>query len=102
MIGQKFRRTVFHADFICVLNAAPAGRIKACADFHAFGRIDRHQAHGEVAIELAVNGRAPASRDACGFDMDDGADGVAVFAHSVEKGFPVYGGFGIWAPKGIF
>src|SRR3546814_19562805 len=49
-----------------ILLAAQAGGGETVADLHALDRVDAHHRGGEFAVELGIEGRAPAGRNAAG------------------------------------
>ena len=62
------------------------------ADLDALDGVDRHHGAGEILIELGVERRSPAGRDAFGNDLDHGADRRPGLTHLVEVTGPEFGG----------
>ena len=77
---EKRGAVVAHEDLVGVLRAGQRRRSEAGADLDALDRVDRHHQPGEVAVELGVDRRAEAGRDAVGDELDHGADRVAGLA----------------------
>ena len=85
MVGKEPRPPVSAgAHFVGVLFARKLRRGEAVADLHALDRVDAHQRARQLAVELAVDRRAPAGRNALGDDLDHRADRGAGFSHLVE------------------
>src|SRR5258707_1897290 len=92
MVGEKpWLAVIAHAHLVGVLLAGERGRAHARADLDALDRIDAHDGSGEIAVELAVDRRAEAGRHAFRHHLDDGADGRAALADTVEKGLEEFG-----------
>ena len=85
MVGQEDRLAVIaHAHLVGILFAGDARRLEAVADLDALDGVDRHQAGGDVLVELGVDRRAEAGRNALGDDLDHRADRGARLADAVE------------------
>src|SRR3546814_14727906 len=73
---------------------------EAVADLDALHRIDRHAGGGELAVELRVDGGAPARRNAIGDTFDHGADRGTALAHILYPSLPPQGGARVRAAEG--
>ena len=67
IIGQEDGTAVLAAPhFIGVFRASQLGGVKARADLHPLGGVDRHAGRGQLRIQLAINRRPPAGGNAAG------------------------------------
>src|SRR5204863_5719718 len=67
-----------------VLLAGECRSAHSGANLDTLHRINAHQRRREIAVELAVDRRAKAGRDAFRHDLDDGPDGRPTLANAVE------------------
>ena len=96
VVGEKARLAVIAAaHLVGVLLAGELGRGEAVADLDPLDGVDPHQRRGEFRVELAVDRRAPACRDALGDDLDHRADRGAGLADVVEIVGEALGGGGV-------
>ena len=72
-VRQEERPVGAHPHLVGVLLARERRGGEARADLHALGGVDRHQGAGQLGVELAVDGRAPAGGRAERLDRHDGA-----------------------------
>ena len=100
-VGLEDRPVLAHAHFVGGILAAHGGRAEAGPDLDALHGIDRHHRHGQITVQLAIDGRAPAGRHAGHYDFDNRAGGGAVLAQGVHVGLPESGGFRIGAEEGV-
>src|SRR5690606_23807893 len=102
MIAEKTRETLVPgAHFICVGLARQRRGGEAVADLDPFYRVDGHHRHGEVGIELAVDGRAEPGRYAARHHLNHRADRGAGLANGVEIIAPLIDDAGIGRPERV-
>jgi len=84
VVGLELRLAVHHADFIGVLFTRHRGGGETITDLDALHRIDAHHGGGKVLVELAVDRRTPAGRNAGGDHLQHGAAAGTRLPHIVE------------------
>src|SRR5271166_2208014 len=96
VVGEKSRPPVFApAHLVRVPFAGEFCRSEAVADLDPLDGVDPHQRSGKFRIELAVDRRAPACRDALSDNLNDRADRGARLADIVEIVRKSRGGGGV-------
>ena len=66
MVRQKLRAVLAFAHLVGILFAAQARGREAVADLHALDGVDAHQGARQLAVQLAIDRRAQAGRNAVG------------------------------------
>jgi hypothetical protein len=89
------------AHTIGVFLAAKSRRSEAVADLDTFYRVNAHAGTGELRVELHVEGRTPACRNAGRHAFDDGTERGAGLARRVDEDFPARSGGGIGAEERV-
>ena len=102
LLARKTGPVVAGPHLVGVVLAGEGGGGEAGADLHPLGGVDRHQGAGQFRVELAVDRRAPAGRNAHGLDLDDGAGGGAGLAGRLQVLFPDRDDAGVGRPEGVF
>ena len=88
MVGGELHHPVAHAHLVGIRLAGQRGGGEALADLDALHRVDRHQRRGDLGIELAVDRRAQAGRDAFGHHLDHRAGRGTGLAHLGQVALP--------------
>ncbi len=74
---------------------------EAVADLHPLDRVDAHEGVGDIRIQSIEDRLTEPGRHPGGDDIDAGADGIALLAQGVHKGFEFRHLGGIGAEKGV-
>ena len=102
MVGEELHLAILtHPHLIRIAHTGKTRSCHAVADLDGLSGVDRHQACCEVAIELNVDRRPEACRQTCGFDLDEAAQAVPIFARLIENAFPGLGRLSIRAEEGV-
>ena len=97
MVAQEAAR----GDLVAVFGAFLFDARKACADFHAFDRVDAHHRLGDVGIEAIEDWFAPPGRHAGSHHVNARTDGIAFLAQGVHVGLQLPHPFGLRAEERI-
>ncbi len=86
MVGVELRRAILAGPHrIGILLAAQPRRGEAVADLDALDRVDAHHRGGQIGVELGIDRRAPACRDAGGDAFHHRAERRSGLARLVDQ-----------------